>query len=892
MKFNFKKIASVLAGAVMATSTVAFAAAANYPAPFVKNGNADVAVVYGSWPGADVDLAAVSDITQNLQYALAKQTAGGSTTSGGVSTSVQGEAVPLFSSAKKIYVNSTLDSAKTTLDKSDLPTLLADSSISGNVDAKITQTIKLGSTPQLIYGKEPTSDNDPKYVLWYGGAAYNYWVYNATASFSKAVAFDSSDTKGTDLTLFGQKFTVASSTDSTYLVLFKSAEKVSLTSDDPSAKVSVGDKEYTIELVSASDTSGATIKVTDPDGNSETKEINEYAIKKVSGVNIAVTTADETNLKLSASVIVGAEKITLKDGSTVKVGEEDKTVQGTIVNLKGGVSALTELTVSVFAKDSDVDAIREGGTLVDPVFGTFKLDFSGMSIPENSTARENIVVAPSGDDKMTVRFTPYGASDPVSVQWAKNTSAAMYLQGDDSGRKITVIEGERIYRNGFVVVGNEETGRILKLTSIENDADSYTSDYVEFVDVLSGETIKSKQPTAEGTATVTVASRDYTVRYYDTGSSDTNYIVLDYPESTGSGDVIVYPTIKTSKGAKLAFYEPLTINLSDWDGRGTNVANLKFPDGDGYTDFAVTRNSEVSYTINSVTFDTVEAASTEEANLTVGSLVYSIRSAGGANTTNVTLYLREPDTSPAVITDPALVIWEEKDDLARYNALVVTLETGATGDDGMGVNSVIRTWHNDANATWDAISMASDSKKTKEADYYGTIALIDGSDSDQKSATISYPDEQVYANLYMSAKSAEITSSEEEGTATGTGVKSLGYVTIRDTEVSQASSKNLIVVGGSCVNKLAAELLTNKQEQVCGTEFEKLTGVGAGSFLIQTFSRTGGKVATLVAGYHAADTVNAAKYLTTQTVDTTVGKKYKGTAADKAELVTTTTTTA
>ncbi len=78
---------------------------------------------------------------------------------------------------------------------------------------------------------------------------------------------------------------------------------------------------------------------------------------------------------------------------------------------------------------------------------------------------------------------------------------------------------------------------------------------------------------------------------------------------------------------------------------------------------------------------------------------------------------------------------------------------------------------------------------------------------------------------------------------------------------------------------------------LCGSAFEAKTGVGNGQFLIQTFSRTGGKVATLVAGYNAADTTNAGKYLTTQTVDTTVGKKYKGTSATQATLVTETTTT-
>ena len=73
--------------------------------------------------------------------------------------------------------------------------------------------------------------------------------------------------------------------------------------------------------------------------------------------------------------------------------------------------------------------------------------------------------------------------------------------------------------------------------------------------------------------------------------------------------------------------------------------------------------------------------------------------------------------------------------------------------------------------------------------------------------------------------------------------------------------------------------------KTCGADFTAKTGVGAGQFLVETFSRTGGKVATLVAGYNAADTTNAATYLTTQTVDTSVGKKYIGTTATSASLV-------
>ncbi len=111
-------------------------------------------------------------------------------------------------------------------------------------------------------------------------------------------------------------------------------------------------------------------------------------------------------------------------------------------------------------------------------------------------------------------------------------------------------------------------------------------------------------------------------------------------------------------------------------------------------------------------------------------------------------------------------------------------------------------------------------------------------------------------------------------------------MSVTDAEAASVSTKNLIVVGGSCVNTVAAELL-GSAALLCGADWEAKTGVGSGQFLVQTFSRTGGKVATLVAGYNAGDTTNAAKYLTTQTaIDTTAGKKYKGSTATSAELVT------
>ena len=67
-----------------------------------------------------------------------------------------------------------------------------------------------------------------------------------------------------------------------------------------------------------------------------------------------------------------------------------------------------------------------------------------------------------------------------------------------------------------------------------------------------------------------------------------------------------------------------------------------------------------------------------------------------------------------------------------------------------------------------------------------------------------------------------------------------------------------------------SELLGGK---FCGTEFTTKTGVSAGQVLIQTFDRGNGNVATLVAGYNAADTSRGVTYLLNNDITILVGEK-------------------
>lgn len=104
---------------------------------------------------------------------------------------------------------------------------------------------------------------------------------------------------------------------------------------------------------------------------------------------------------------------------------------------------------------------------------------------------------------------------------------------------------------------------------------------------------------------------------------------------------------------------------------------------------------------------------------------------------------------------------------------------------------------------------------------------------------------------------------------------------VKDSEVSSVSNKNLVVVGGSCINTVAASVL-GVTYPTCGADFTAKTNVDRGKYLIKAVKSpyNTAKTAVLVAGYDAADTKNAAAKLR-EGINTDVGTSniYPATAA-------------
>ncbi|MEJ2267815.1 MAG: hypothetical protein P8X70_01940, partial [Nanoarchaeota archaeon] len=158
------------------------------------------------------------------------------------------------------------------------------------------------------------------------------------------------------------------------------------------------------------------------------------------------------------------------------------------------------------------------------------------------------------------------------------------------------------------------------------------------------------------------------------------------------------------------------------------------------------------------------------------------------------------------------------------------------------------------------------------------------SDSDQYKTEIIYPDNQVNAQIYIAEESASIT-------AGSSGSVSIGSVMYKDTETSSYNTKNVIVVGGSCINEAAASLVggaycTSDWVENTKSFTDDETGIGAGEFVIKGYetSDVTSKFALLVAGYGPTDTTNAVAYLINKKPDTSM--TTVGTSSTTATLQT------
>lgn len=175
-----------------------------------------------------------------------------------------------------------------------------------------------------------------------------------------------------------------------------------------------------------------------------------------------------------------------------------------------------------------------------------------------------------------------------------------------------------------------------------------------------------------------------------------------------------------------------------------------------------------------------------------------------------------------------------------------------------------------------AFNVSGASYQDNELEAYLTElgSYIEYEAEDNTWAKVYVPEEQVTYNVFVATDVSSETPSET------------GKLTVLDSESSAYAGKNLIVVGGSAVNSVAASLLGLTGDARFGEGFTAKTSIVSGEALIEAFDHDG-KVALLVAGYDAADTTKAASYLTSgAAVSTDLGTKLRVTSQTEAVAIT------
>jgi len=135
------------------------------------------------------------------------------------------------------------------------------------------------------------------------------------------------------------------------------------------------------------------------------------------------------------------------------------------------------------------------------------------------------------------------------------------------------------------------------------------------------------------------------------------------------------------------------------------------------------------------------------------------------------------------------------------------------------------------------------------------------------SATATYYGDVMAAKVYLAAAGA--------GTSGGTTAT---WVPVKDSETTAYSSKNVIAIGGTAINKVARKILGLDENTVvtggetAWTSATGVDGVGKGILDLVASPYTTGKYALLVAGYEGPDTKKTADFLTIKYADVAAGK--------------------
>ncbi len=834
------KIKKILAGglaAVAAGATIAFGAFAQSTSlgDFVTvSGNALSSpwIVIGT-PATPANAGYAKDVIGAADIAAA--VAGYATTNvavgGATSISVSGGA-DLSTANTKLYLGDAINTAKQTVTKGELPTILASGVFSDDTGTNYNydQYIVVGSSV-ITFGNSGSDIEDPTLYIA-AGTSYGSPLYTTRVVFTKPLNVSSSDVQGNVITFFGNEYTIGSGSTNSALILYGSSNAQTV-SEGESVTINVGGTDHTVSVIGVS---SSTIAVISVDGVS--KEVHQGSSYTISGVTVYIDSVfyftKETQIS-QVKLSVGSSKITLTSGSAVEIGESSDTIENTYVTITGGTNTgISKIDIAVAAQDTDYDHVSTDLSYTDPLFGGFKVAFGGSVPALDDAARDHITADTSGDDVATVAFMDWrGYSKTIEFSYDSNTGATTFtpVLSDSDGYAYHVVEGELAAEKDYVIVKQGDFSHIFQI----NDIASITTSNAKVVlkDVVSSETVTVNME-APGYTNATAYIDGYA--YYINATSTAVQITW----GTGSSATAVGFSTDVFPIYGLVRAEGLILGNQTATQTAALNKNWTLPTG-MVTVSAFNSNTNLTLSdVQGVASDLFLNDSILSGTITLGRITYNVTNDGSNGITF--------DLNYAGATHyPWVTLIEEAGKNtagAEVNDIVfVPLTYEGTSTYKMAVNTPTLSA-----ATQSSQSRKSDTSITDYLDRYGT--MVSYNTDDQNQVDIYYPDNQAIMGVAVGGNPVFGTSGTSGTVAQA--VKITSPVAKLDSEVSTSGlSADLILLGGPCANDLVATLMSlPNTEPGCYEQWTYTTGI----IKEYTDAFGSGKKALVVAGTTADDT--------------------------------------
>jgi hypothetical protein len=570
-------------------------------------------------------------------------------------------------------------------------------------------------------------------------------------------------------------------------------------------------------------------------------------------------------------------------GMTFDIVTAENTTTGPKLTLMGGSTKDTILEGET--KTYTVSDVEYEVTLV-------YTDTDGAKFAVNGESTDELA---AGETDKLADGTIIGMTEVLYQSYAGGIHSATFFLGADkvelqNGSSLSV--GDETYSESTVTIDYSETSAVLSIDSITinmtADDDSYVPVGGKFTDTMSTPDsmfgdwdIEFQGLADEATEEIKLSpySGDEKYKLYFTTSAGED-VVLPLLYSNSSANIIGGEkddySLVLNASSEITRRDYFVINTADADDKDddskTYVLQYKGRDQTDDTDpkveFALLGGEDITRTLSTTgTFDikiggqtfefiNTSAGTTKNGAVKLNSATYDGYTTYVAGTDQLAIQMRTANNVEITVTDTntsdSSADWTvdiNVDDTDRMNTLstaqhvIYTFADDATSDIDGTIGSTAAT---NRTTYWE--SNPDNDNENLGYDLYGSYAVQVNPDSGSKTFTMAVPDTQLEALVYVTSGA---TASTVMGDGTLMSVEVVDATKL-DSEVADATMQHLIVVGGPCVNSVAAELM--------GSPADCAEGFTPGKARIKLFEN-GDYMAMLVAGYSGADTRLAGKVI-------------------------------